>query len=117
MSNIPLSTCCVDGYYVNIVLATDVAHLVCQHANNDDTFIVDMEQDTKVHTKVSFNDMCGLHLPFMLKPSFVSMSVSQFLVLVNHACTGHKLQGQTKQYLVVSSWFYTKNWPYLCYYV
>jgi len=90
MASIPLPTCCVDGYYVNVVLATDVDHLVCQHANSSDTFIVRMEQDTKVRTKISFNDMLGLHLPFMPKPSFVSMSVSQFPVLVNHACTGHK---------------------------
>ena len=113
MASIPLPTCCVDGYYVNVVLATDVDHLVCQHANSSDTFIVRMEQDTKVRTKISFNDMLGLHLPFMPKPSFVSMSVSQFPVLVNHACTGHKLQGQTKHHLFISSWSYTKNWPYV----
>jgi hypothetical protein len=41
------------------------------------------------------------------------MTLTQFPVLVNHASTGHKLQGQTKQNLCISSWSYSKNWPYV----
>ena len=44
MANVPLSTCCVDGYYMNNVLATDDEHLACQDANDNNTFIIKMEQ-------------------------------------------------------------------------
>ncbi len=108
MAGVSLSTCCVDGFYVK---ATDVYHLICQQATTDETFIVQMEENTKVCTRNSFNDMYDLSIPFIFKPTFVSMCVSQFPILVNHACTGHKLQGQTKHHLFMSSWSYTKNWP------
>ena len=32
---------------------------------------------------------------------------------MNHATTGHKLQGKTKESLFVSSWSYARNWPYV----
>jgi hypothetical protein len=44
MANVPLSTCCVDGYYVNNFLATDDEQLACQDANDNNTFIIKMEQ-------------------------------------------------------------------------
>jgi hypothetical protein len=43
----------------------------------------------------------------------VNLKVNVFPVLVNHAMTGHKLQGKTKQNLIVSSWSYSRNWPYV----
>ena len=32
---------------------------------------------------------------------------------MNHATTGHKLQGQSKESIFVHAWSYTKNWPYV----
>ncbi len=52
---------------------------------------------------------------FKFQPTwaFVSIYVSHFPILVNHDCTGHKLQWQTKHQLVISLWSYTKNWSYV----
>ena len=37
----------------------------------------------------------------------------QFAILSNTATTGHKLQGQTKQSLVISVWSKRRNWNYV----
>jgi len=39
--------------------------------------------------------------------------MNRFPVLPNNCTTGHKLQGQTKESLFISAWFYGKNWPYV----
>ena len=111
--NTSLPKCCVDGYYVNIVSANDVDHLICQLANSNENFIVNIQQHTKVYARLSLQHILSIPMPFMNKPEYQSMSLSQFPVLVNHACTGHKLQGQTKPCLFISSWSNTKNGPYV----
>jgi hypothetical protein len=42
----------------------------------------------------------------------VCTSVNRFPVLANHATTGHKLQGQTKERPYISDWHYGSKWPY-----
>ena len=37
----------------------------------------------------------------------------QFPVILNHATTGHKLQGKSLDELVVAEWSKTKNWSYV----
>jgi hypothetical protein len=37
----------------------------------------------------------------------------QFPIVVNHATTGHKLQGKSLDQLVVAEWSMTKNWAYV----
>ena len=39
--------------------------------------------------------------------------MTQFSMNINHATTGHKLQGKSLDELFVSSWTYTRNWPYV----
>ncbi len=75
MAGVTLSTCCVDGVYVNSVLATYVDHLICQWATSDETFIVQMEENTKVCTRISFHDMYDLPISFMFKPEHLSACV------------------------------------------
>ena len=41
------------------------------------------------------------------------ITMTQLPVLVNNATTGHKLQGQTKESLVISVWSKKKNWNYV----
>ena len=36
-----------------------------------------------------------------------------FLVVLNHATTGHKLQGKSLDALVIAQWSKTKNWAYV----
>ena len=43
----------------------------------------------------------------------ISVNMNRLPVLTNHATTGHKLQGQTKESLFISAWFYGMNWPYV----
>jgi hypothetical protein len=78
--------------------------------------------------------MAGLHFvgKFQLKPKVgtfrVKYPISEFRVkahvqtniklqhlpvIVNHATTGHKLQGKTVKSLVIAEWSKVKNWAYV----
>ena len=37
----------------------------------------------------------------------------QFPVVINHATTGHKLQGKSMDALVIAEWSKVKNWAYV----
>jgi hypothetical protein len=57
-------------------------------------------------------------MPIKLMPGektreVVWATVNRFPLLINHATTGHKLQGQTKPSLYISEWHYGANWPYV----
>ena len=41
------------------------------------------------------------------------MVITHFGVVLNHATTGHKLQGKTMDALVVAEWSNVKNWAYV----
>ena len=42
------------------------------------------------------------------------LKMTQFLVKSNIVTTGHKLQGQTKQYMIFGTWNYRcRNWVYV----
>ena len=41
------------------------------------------------------------------------MDIEHFPVVVNHATTGHKLQGKTMDSLVIAEWSHVKNWAYV----
>ena len=60
----------------------------------------------------------SVHMPFEIiqgevMKSWASIKMQQFSVLVNHATTVHKLQGQTVTHLYVSNLNYTRNWIYV----
>ena len=42
-----------------------------------------------------------------------SIELQYLPVIVNHATTGHKLQGKTVQSLVIAQWSKVKNWAYV----
>ena len=42
-----------------------------------------------------------------------SMKIKHFPVLLNHATTGHKLQGKSLNSLVIGQWSKVKNWVYV----
>ena len=42
-----------------------------------------------------------------------TMDLTQFPIVVNHATTGHKLQGKTLDRLVIAQWSEKKNWSYV----
>jgi hypothetical protein len=47
------------------------------------------------------------------KRMYISMKMNQFSMNINHATTGHKLQGKSLNQLFISSWSYQRNWPYV----
>ena len=104
----------IDGYWVRTIETSKVSHLLMRFGGKDeneqprtDTFEVRAESKT-----------CRVHFPIELIPGesvrrYVRMSIKAFPLLMNYATTGHKLQGQTKENLLVSAWNYQKNWPYV----
>jgi hypothetical protein len=97
----------IDGYYVRTIDATNVNYLLCRIHESTRTF--EVRPDTVT---------CKIDLPFELIPGekmrkIVRAKVNRFPLLINHATTGHKLQGQTKLNLCISDWHYGANWPYV----
>ena len=41
------------------------------------------------------------------------IQIVHFPVVLNHATTGHKLQGKSLDALVIAQWSRTKNWAYV----
>jgi hypothetical protein len=78
-------------------------------------------KDLKLTNKMEANEYnCTVNLPLNLMPELmeedrydVKMQIFQFPVLVNHATTVHKLQGQTKESLYVTNYSYQRNWIYV----
>jgi len=97
----------IDGVWVRTIDASNVDYLLCRFADSDKTF--------KVHAQTS---LCQIDMPIELIPGMkkrhtVNAHMNRFPVLSNNCTTGHKLQGQTKESLFISAWFYGKNWPYV----
>jgi hypothetical protein len=87
--------------------ASKVGYLLCQFAQSD--------KQSKVRAQMN---QCSINMPIELIPGMktrhpVSANINRFPVLTNHATIGHKLQGQTKESLFISAWFYGKIWPHV----
>jgi hypothetical protein len=97
----------VDGYHVRSIDASKVDYLLCQIDGSERVFQVKADHVS-----------CKIDFPIQLLPGQrirkkVRAVVNRFPVLANHATTGHKLQGQTKESLFISDWHYGSNWPYV----
>ena len=100
----------MDGKFCALVEATDVVHLVCcQEGNEEKEFVICPKRMT-----------CSVRVPVPAKfgmsgKTFMNFTVSlvQIPVIANAATTGHKLQGQTKESMVISVWSGRKNWNYV----
>jgi hypothetical protein len=97
----------IDGVWVRTIDASKVEYLLCRFAGTDKQF--------KVRSQVN---QCSINMPIELiagikKKHSLNATINRFPVLTNHATTGHKLQGQTKETLFISTWFHGKNWPYV----
>jgi hypothetical protein len=96
----------IDGFWVRTIDASKVDHLLCQIHGTD--------AELKVYAQTN---QCIIKFPLTIIPGnrkhqLVAV-MNRFPVLPNHAATGHKLQGQTKENLLISAWFYGKNWLYI----
>ena len=99
-----LDLICIDGRCVRSV-TVDKAEALRLRLENGDFIAAEAKTES---IRIDF--------PFELIPGKVkrwrkSAKLTAFPVLVNHATTGHKLQGLSKDSLFVHAWSHTKNWP------
>ena len=96
----------IDGFWVRTIDASKVDYLLCQIHGTD--------KQLKVRAQTN---QCTINMPIAIIPGnkkhTIVATMNRFPVLPNHATTGHKLQGQTKENLFISAWYYGKNWPYV----
>jgi hypothetical protein len=96
----------IDGFWVRTIDASKVDYLLCQIDGTD--------RQLKVYAQIN---QCTINFPITILPGNrkhpLVAAMNRFPVLPNHATTGHKLQGQSKENLLISAWFYGKNWPYV----
>ena len=97
----------IDGYYVNAVLAEDVASVRLQWTA-DSTFqgSFSVEPDTF---------KCTTEIRTSGKKQKIHLEMKQLPMTMNHATTGHKLQGKTVDALIVAEWApkNVRNWIYV----
>ena len=100
----------VDGRKCKATDASNVEYFLCSQTDNPTkTFKVKPREMT-----------CNLQAPVPRRiagptKATIKMKVTltQVPVVVNHATTGHKLQGQTKERMVISVWSKRRNWNYV----
>ena len=100
---------CLNGYYVNSVYASQVESVECEHTESKYTgsFIVEPK---KVKCIVDMpNPVIGCNTARIKQ----SIHMTQVQLIRNLATTGHKLQGQTKKFMVASDYHYAQNWIYV----
>ena len=97
-----------DGTNCRCVHADDVMHLLCETTSGK-LFKIKPKRMT-----------CSLKVPVPAESapkenSFLKFStrLTQLPLIANSATTGHKLQGQTKDNLVIAVWSGRKNWNYV----
>ena len=97
-----------DGTHCRCVNADDVIHLLCE-SESEKVFKITPKRMT-----------CSMQVPIPEEHapkanSFLKFSVrlTQLPLVANSATTGHKLQGQTKENLVICVWSNRKNWNYV----
>jgi hypothetical protein len=100
---------CLDGFYVNSVFASQIETLECEHTGSKYTGIFSVEPSKKT---------CCIQMPNPLLDGSdtrirQSIYVTQIPLIRNLATTGHKLQGQTKDAIIVSDYLYANNWIYV----
>ena len=99
----------VHGYWVNAICINDVDHLELRWEDSDrfqGTFKI--FQETKLFSVDFRFNVLGQNLPCQEK-----MRLTHFPVSLNHATTGHKLQGKTLEELIIVEWSKVKNWAYV----
>jgi hypothetical protein len=107
-----IETISFDGLKCPVVGASAVNHLICSLDGNPDKIFLIQPKNLTCRVKAPFPKKL---LPFAPLKATVNLTVSltQFPVIVNCATTGHKLQGQTKHSLLIAVWSKVKNWNYV----
>ena len=100
---------CYNGYWVYAVNAEDVEFMMLEWTK-DATF-----QGTFTISPSVISCKSTVEVKEFGKTEKIPWHIQlyQFKVTVNHATTGHKLQGKTVEQLVVGEWCNIKNWMYV----
>ena len=99
----------LNGYWVNSVSVEDVEFLELEWQDSS-RFIGRFRIEAKTWTYEVDFPMEEDGLKFKCK---TKICLHQFPIVLNHATTGHKLQGKSVDQLVVAEWSKTKNWAYV----
>ena len=98
-----------DGHKVHTVSIDDCDHMLCEHWPRD------KDKPPRYFCLHEIKESVIAQYPFMGKQTTLgNINITQFGVNSNIATTGHKLQGMSKDNIIVTSWNYRfKNWIYL----
>ena len=100
---------CYNGYWVWAVHAEEVEYMKMSWTGDSafrGTFCV-APKSRRYQVEISRKEFGQVQV---FKPK---MTITQFLVTINHATTGHKLQGKTVDSLIVWEWSKQLNWIYV----
>ena len=98
---------------VQAVTASQVAFVTLRHKNpriNPPTFTVAPKNYTNLRVKVPKPNSLQYKNN---ETEILEMKATQLPFVVNHATTGHKLQGSSLDSIFVHSWSYRTNWVYV----
>lgn len=96
-----------NGSYVNSIRASQVDHIILQKWNQPDASILKLSVNYDT-ASVTMKD------PIFNISRTNEFKLKQFQILKADAITGHKLQGLSKDRLVIADWDYsTPNWVYV----
>ena len=98
------------GYWVNAVNVEDVEYLLLQWQDSSrfvGTFRVANPSKGVFEVKYPFM-VAGVR-----NVDCFNIRLTQFPVVINHATTGHKLQGKSMEALAIAEWSPAKNWAYV----
>ncbi len=96
-----------EGCHVRMAGASQIDHLLCRFDCGNNfigTFKV-CPKKALCHVTMTTNFLPGIN-----QNANAKINMNQLHVLINHATTGHKLQGRSLDSVFVSSWGSFKNW-------
>ena len=94
----------VNGFWVRTVYASEVESIICTLSGTSK--LLELKAEEKQYE---------IGIPYDRPDQRIvqKICINQFPIMLNTATTGHKLQGQTVESLLVNDWFYGSNWPYV----
>lgn len=100
----------IDGMDCRCFEAEEVKHLVCRAEDNQEKLFYIEAKAMTCTVKAPLPKSIGAGTKATVN---FTVSLTQFPLIANNATTGHKLQGQTKESLVISVWTSRRNWNYV----
>jgi hypothetical protein len=97
----------LDGYNVNSIEVSDIEHIVLH--KQSDSGIMGMKIILTPENMTCDTDMPLEIYPGKVERHNVQISMFQFPMILNHATTVHKLQGQSVDRLYIVNWLYQQN--------